>query len=253
MRNLSWQVGAIAVFLLLWQGLAALSVWPPRLLPSPAEVAVALARMSASRELAMALWTTGWRIALGFGVAALLGIGLGMLLAQSARLSALAGPVFRGLQAMPSICWFPLAILWMGLNEGAILFVTVIGALCAVAAGTEVSIRTIPPAYLRAAATMGARGGRLCSAVVLPAALPTLLTALRAGWSFAWRSLLAAEMLSPSVGLGQVLNRGAELADAAQVMAIMAVVLLVGVLVERLVFARSERALRRRWGLERAA
>lgn len=253
MRNLWWQLGALLGFLLLWQGVSTLSVWPPYLLPSPGDVAATLVRVALSGELAVALWTTVRRIVLGFGVAALLGIGLGLLMARSPRLSAVAGPVVQGLQAMPSICWFPLAILWIGLNEGSVLFVTAIGTLFAVASATEASIRTIPPAYLRAAATMGARGWRLYSRVVLPAALPTLLTGLRVGWSFAWRSLMAAEMLVMNLGLGHLLGMGRELADAAQVLAVIVVILVMGLLVDRLVFARSERAVRHRWGFERAA
>lgn len=156
-----------------------------------------------------------------------------------------------GLQAMPSICWFPLAILWFGLNEWAILFVTVIGALFAVASTTEAAFRTIPPQFLRAAATMGAKGWRLYWQVMLPAALPTLLTGLRTGWSFAWRSLMAAELLFMSLGLGHLLGIGRELVDAALVVAVILVVLLFGLAVDRLLFARTETAVRQRWGFSK--
>lgn len=253
MRNLGYQIGAMAGLLLLWQGLAALGLWPPYLFPSPADVGVTLGRVGANGELATALLVTLRRILLGYGSATLLGLGLGLLMARSKTLSSVAGPAVLGLQAMPSICWFPLAILWIGLNEGAILFVTAIGTLFAVASATEAAIRTIPPSYLRAAATMGARGWRLYLRVMLPAALPTLLTGLRVGWSFAWRSLMAAEMLFMNLGLGHLLGMGRELADAAQVMAVILVILVLGLVVDRLVFARYEQAVRRRWGFEQAA
>jgi NitT/TauT family transport system permease protein len=139
------------------------------------------------------------------------------------------------------------------LNEWAILFVTAIGTLFAVASATEAAIRTIPPAYPRAAATMGAKGWRLYTQVIFPAALPTLLTGMRVGWSFAWRSLMAAEMLFMNLGLGQLLGMGRELADAAQVVAVILVILALGLAVDRLCFARLERTVRARWGFEAAA
>jgi NitT/TauT family transport system permease protein len=253
MRNLIYQIGAVVGLVLLWQGLAALGLWPPYLFPGPADVATTLGRVGANGELVTALLVTLRRILLGYGAATLMGLGLGLLLARSRTLSAVAGPAVLGLQAMPSICWFPLAILWIGLNEGAILFVTAIGTLFAVAAATEAAIRTIPPAYVRAASTMGAKGWRLYWRVVLPAALPTLLTGLRVGWSFAWRSLMAAEMLFMNLGLGHLLGMGRELADAAQVVAVILVILGLGLLVDRLVFAQAEQAVRRRWGFEQAA
>jgi len=253
MRNLALLAGAVAALLLLWQGVVALGVWPPYLFPAPADVLATVVRLTAGGEMLTALRVTVGRMVFGFSLSAVGGLLLGMALARWTRFSAVASPAVLGLQALPSICWFPLAILWIGLNEGAILFVTVIGALFAVAAATEAAVRTIPPSYLRASATMGARGWRLYTRVILPAALPQLLTGLRVGWSFAWRSLMAAELLFMNMGLGHLLGMGRELADAAQVVAVILTILLLGLLVDRLVFARSERAVRRRWGFESAA
>jgi NitT/TauT family transport system permease protein len=241
---------SLTVLLLVWQGAVSFEAAPPYLLPSPLDVLQTLRRIGGSGELLIALLMTLQRIVLGFAIAAVGGVGLGLLLARSNQLSATFSPMVLGLQSLPSICWFPLAILWIGLNDGAILFVTVVGALFAIAAATEAAIRTIPPGYLKAGATMGASGVRLYTRVMLPAALPSLLTGLRVGWSFAWRSLMAAELLFMNLGLGHLLNMGRELVDVAQVVAIILVILLVGLLVDRLVFARSERAMRRRWGFE---
>jgi len=243
-------VGAV---LLVWQGVAWLRLWPDYLFPPPVDVGLTLWRISISGELGVALLHTVKRIGLGFLVAAVGGGLLGLAMARSRRLSELVGPAVQGLQAMPSICWYPLAILWFGLNEWALLFVTVAGALFAVASATESAIRNIPPAYLRAGATMGAKGLRLYTRVVIPAAMPSLLTGLRLGWSFAWRSLMAAELLFMNMGLGFLLGQGRELVDAARVVAVILVILLVGILVDRLCFARAESALRKKWGYEAAA
>lgn len=245
------QLAAAVGLLLLWQGVVWLEVWPHFLFPGPLEVAVTIGRIARSGELATAVWVTFRRIALGFLLAGAAGLLLGAALARFQRLSDVASPLVMGLQAMPSICWFPLAILWFGLNEWAILFVTVIGALFAVASTTEAAFRTIPPQFLRAAATMGAKGWRLYWQVMLPAALPTLLTGLRTGWSFAWRSLMAAELLFMSLGLGHLLGIGRELVDAALVVAVILVVLLFGLAVDRLLFARTETAVRQRWGFSK--
>lgn len=246
------RLGVLVAFLLLWQAVAWSGLWPQYLFPSPLTVARTLWDLTASGTLLLAVLVTLRRILVGFGLAAVGGVLLGFGLARSQRLSAAFGPVVLGLQGMPSICWFPLAILWIGLNEGAILFVTTVGALFAIAATTESAIRNIPPGYLRAAATMGAKGPRLYTRVILPASMPTLLTGLRVGWSFAWRSLMAAELLFMNLGLGFLLEMGRNLADAAQVVAVILVILILGLVVDRLVFARAERAVRQRWGFESA-
>lgn len=238
--------------LLIWQVIGLLGWWPPYLFPTPGDVAVTVGRLGTSGELLTALLVTVRRILVGYITATLLGALLGIAMARFAWLSRLISPAVMGLQALPSICWYPLALLWLGFNEGAILFVTAIGTLFAVASGTESAIRTIPPAYPRAAATMGARGWQLYVRVIFPAALPQLLTGMRVGWSFAWRSLMAAEMLFMNLGLGHLLGMGRELADAAQVVAVILVILALGLAVDRLLFARAEQAVRLRWGFERA-
>lgn len=253
MRKGLVNLAAAGLVLLGWQAVSWLQAWPPYLFPSPGDVVRTIGRLAAGGELLAAVLTTGWRMAFGFGAAAALGIALGVALARWRPAGQLAGPVVLGLQAMPSVCWFPLAILWFGLSEAAIHFVTIMGSLFAVVAATEAAIRNIPPAYLRAAATMGARGSRLLTQVILPAALPQLLTGLRAGWSFGWRSLMAAELLFMNLGLGHLLNMGRDLADAAQVMAVILVILALGLTVDRVVFSRSEAAVRRRWGYDAAA
>jgi NitT/TauT family transport system permease protein len=247
------QAGVLVLIVLAWQGLSSLHLWPPYLFPSPVDVAFTLVRLAANGELLYATVRTVGRIVLGFGIAAGGGILLGIALGRYRRLSEMLGPLAQGLQGMPSICWFPLAILWFGLTERAIHFVTIAGALFAVATATEAALRSIPQTYVRAATTMGARGARLYLRVILPAALPQLLIGLRAGWSFGWRSLMAAELLFMNLGLGHLLNMGRDLADAAQVVAIILVILVVGLVVDRLLFARTERAVRRRWGFEAAA
>ncbi|BAD39860.1 ABC transporter permease [Symbiobacterium thermophilum] len=250
-----WKAGLISAGLLLvaWQALCWTGLWPRYVFPWPEDVALTLWRLLTSLELAVALTHTLKRIGLGFALSAVGGLLLGLAMARSRTLSDLLGPVVQGLQSMPSICWYPLAVLWFGWNEGALLFVTTAGALFAVAAATESGVRNIPPSYVRAATTMGARGWRLYTRVVLPAALPSLLTGLRLGWSFAWRSLMAGELLFLNLGFGHLLAMGRDLGDASQVMAVIVVILAVGMVVDRACFSRAEAAVRVRFGYDKAA
>lgn len=185
---------------------------------------------------------TGYLISLAFG------IGLGLLVGRFKILNETLGSLMLSLQVLPSICWLPLAILWFGLNEQAIQFVVIMGAFLSIAIATDSGIRNIPPIYLRAARTMGVRGLALYRRVIFPAALPSIATGMKLGWSFAWRSLMAGELIFVSAGLGHLLQMGRELNDMAQVIAVMVIIVAVGLVFDQLIFARLERRLRRQWG-----
>src|SRR5688500_2665212 len=153
------------------------------------------------------------------------------MLARSETARRTVGLLLTGLQALPSICWLPLALLWFGLSERAIFFVVLMGSVLSIATATEAGVRSVPPVYVRAARSMGARGFTLYRTVVFPAALPQILTGAKLGWSFAWRSLMAAELLYVSGGLGQMLTMARELHDMALVMAVMVVIVALGLTV----------------------
>ncbi len=192
------------------------------------------------------------RIGVAFGAAMVLGTLIGLVMGAVPLVHRAISPLALGLQTLPSICWLPLAVIWFGLSERAILFVTLMGALLAVSIAVSDGIRNIPPLYLRAAGMMGARGLRLYREVMLPAALPAILSGAKQGWAFAWRSLMAGELLSVStgaLGLGQTLMRGRDLNDMSEVLAVMTVLVAIGVIADRLVFSRLEANVRRRWGL----
>lgn len=192
------------------------------------------------------------RIAIGYGLSVFLGTVLGVALAKFRTLEDTVGTLVLGLQTLPSICWLPLALLWFGLNEKAIIFVVIMGALLSVTMATEAGIKGVSPLYLKAGRNMGLRGFRLFREVILPAALPSIIMGLKQGWSFAWRSLMAGELLFVSLGLGHLLMMGRELNDMNQVVAVMILVVVIGLVVDILFFAKIERAVRLRWGLERA-
>lgn len=234
----------------LWWLATARRVWPPYLLPSPKEVAVSLGDALRDGSLLSALGTSAARVGVGYGLALVLGTVVGLLLARSRPLDATLGSVVTGLQSLPSICWFPLALLWFGLNERAVLFVVVMGALFAVILEVRSGVRNLPPLWLRAAQMLGARGPQLWFKVLLPAILPAFASGMRQGWAFAWRSLMAAELLSQSLqrGVGHLLANGRDLNDMSLVLGMVGVILALGLLVDALLFRPLERLILRRWG-----
>jgi NitT/TauT family transport system permease protein len=189
-------------------------------------------------------------VAIGYGLSVVLGVTLGLLIGRHRLLEETLGSLVMGLQALPSVCWLPLAILWIGLNERAIIFVVVMGALFSITLGVDAGVKNTPPLYVQAARNLGTRGVGLYWQVILPAALPAILGGLKQGWSFAWRSLMAGELLFYSLSLGNLLQTGRDLNDVAMVVSVMALIISIGVAVDRLVFAPLERRVRRRWGYE---
>ncbi len=237
-----------------WWWLAARKIWPPYLLPHPQKVWLFLQSAIQDGTLLPAIGTSALRGAVGYGIALLFGTVIGLLLARVKWLDETVGSAVVGLQSLPSICWFPLALIWFGLNEHAMQFVVVMGSLFAVILAVRSGVRNLSPLTLRAARTLGATGFNLWLYVLLPAILPAFLSGMRQGWAFAWRSLMAAELLSQSLraGVGHLLSTGRDLNDMSMVLGMIGVILLFGLAVDRVLFAPLERLVARRWGTEGA-
>ncbi len=125
----------------------------------------------------------------------------------------------------------------------------VLGSLFSVTIGVDSGVKNVPPIYLRAARTMGAGGFNLYTKVIIPAAMPSIISGLKQGWSFAWRALMAGELLYVSIGLGHLLTMGRELNDISQIIAVMIIIIVIGITVDRFVFTKLENRVRERWGL----
>jgi NitT/TauT family transport system permease protein len=241
---------AIAITLLVWQ-IVVWSGWRREdLLPPPGPVFSNLFHNFA--DYADAAWTTLQRGVEGFLLSIVIGATIGAGVSRSRILRAAIGSMITGLQTMPSVAWFPLAILLFQLGEGAVFFVVVMGAAPAIANGLITGIDHIQPVLLRAGRVLGAKRWSALRYVILPAALPSFVGGLKQGWAFAWRSLLAAELIATVPGhiaLGQQLHNQQELFDSTGLLAVMIVILVVGVAVDAAVFGTLERAVRRRYGL----
>jgi NitT/TauT family transport system permease protein len=194
------------------------------------------------------------RLLAGYLIGLLAGVPLGFMTARVQALRDTLGVLALGLQGLPSVCWVPLALLWFGQTEGAMLFVVVMGTLWSVILATETGVRNVNPIYIRAARTMGSAGVHTWATVMLPASLPFIVSGMKQGWAFAWRSLMAAEIyvtILTGFGLGHLLHYGRELNAMEQVVAIMLVIVLIGLLADKILFSPWEKFLHRRWGTEK--
>jgi NitT/TauT family transport system permease protein len=189
------------------------------------------------------------RMLLGYSLSVGLGMVLGLAVASNKFLEETMGGLLVSLQSLPSICWLPLAVLWFGLTEKAILFVVVMGSLLSVTIAMETGRQQMPKIYGMAGRNLGACGFKLFWYVLLPASLPFILSGLKQGWAFAWRSLISGEMIFVSLGLGQLLMMGRDLNDMSQVIAVMMLIIAIGYIVDGLVFKTIERRLQHKWGL----
>jgi NitT/TauT family transport system permease protein len=246
------QTAFLLGLLLLWELASRFGPWPRYLFPGPLAVATKIARMAQDGRLWAAISRSMARLGQGYLLAAAIGVPLGVIMARSGWMKATFRPLVLGLQALPSICWLPLSILWFGLSEQAIIFVVVMGSLLAITIAAEDGVSAVDPLLLRASGTLGIRGARFYAGVLVPGALPGIVTGLKLGWSFAWRALMAGELLFVAGGLGQLLQQGREVLDAAQVMGVMVCIVAVGVVVDQVAFRIVEVKVRRRWGLAEA-
>ena len=234
---------------LVWALIAQRHIWNPTLFPSPWHVGRTLLDLFHRGALITATAISLRRVLLGYAISLVIGIPLGILLARQKTLEITLGSLVSGFQSLPSICWLPLALLWFGLNDKAILFVVVAGSLVSITVAVQDGVKNLSPTYVKAAQTMGTPGWRIYTDVLLPASLPAILTGAKLGWGYAWRALMSGELLFVSLGLGEMLMQGRELADMSQVISVMIVIMALGLLTDRVIFGSLERHVRRRWGL----
>jgi NitT/TauT family transport system permease protein len=251
-----WLVAVLffVVLLAAWEALVRAEIWSRVLVPSPLDVVRYFADALNERALLVAAGVTLRRLALGYLVGLVLGLPLGLLNARFKVLQDTVGLLALGLQTLPSVCWAPLALLWFGQTESAMLFIVVMGSLWSILLATDNGVRNVPPIYARAARTMGSRGVHTWLKVILPASLPFIVSGMKQGWAFAWRSLMAAEIyitILTGFGLGHLLHNARELHFMDAVIGIMLVIVVIGLLTDKLVFAPLERFMHRRWGTEK--
>jgi len=222
----------------------------PGFLPDPLVVLDTLGAGVRDGLLVEGAMATLWRLGLGFGISVTVGVTLGLLLGRARLLDETLQPIALGMAAIPGPCWLPVAFLWLGPVERAVVLVVVMSTVFPIALGVRAGVRDSPPEFLRAARNLGASGVSLYTQVILPAAEPAVVAALKRGWWLAWWSLIAAELFQRSPGIGGLLQAGSDRSDVAQILAVMILVLALGLVVDLVVFGLAERRLRTQWGAQ---
>lgn len=244
-------MGLITIWELVYKlGVEYFKVWQPDGFPSPLDTAKTLETLILNHTLVIAILTSITRLAIGYGISLVLGFLIALFMLRFKFLQENLSSLFLGLQTLPNVGWIPLAVLWFGLGESAIIFVVVIGSTFAITLAIESGIKNVKSIYLKAAQTMGVKGLKTYQSVAFPAALPEIISGMKQGWAFAWRGVIAGEMLTPVKGLGEFLTLGREKADINQIIATMVVIIALGLMVNKLVFARVEANIRYRWGAD---
>jgi NitT/TauT family transport system permease protein len=260
-RRLRWRslydatwpkLAAVAIFVFAWQCVVWSGWRPEYVLPGPGAVARSLWTITEDGLVRRAVTITFQRAIIGFAASIAIGVALGLAVASSTIVRRAIGSMIAGIQTMPSIAWFPLAIALFQLDEGAIRFVVILGAAPAIANGLITGIDHVPPLWLRAGRVIGARGISAYRHVILPATMPSFVGGLKQGWAFAWRSLMAGELLvviASKPSIGQQMQQARSLARYSDMVAWMVIVFVIGLFVDAVAFGNLDRAIRRRWGL----
>ncbi len=239
-----------AALLAIWWLVVELEVWSPYVLPGPGKVLNSLHSYLDNGLLLRAIRDSVKHLLIGFSISIVLGMIIGMACGANKYIDDTLGSLVLGMQSLPSVTWLPLALIWFGLNDRAVIFVVTMGSIFAVAISARAGFRAMPPLYRRAGQTMGANHLQMLRYVTLPAMMPGLAQGLKLGFSFAWRSLMAAELLYGTKGLGHLEEVGRSLNDMSLVISIMLVIIAIGLLTDRLLFARLESWVQERWGLQ---
>lgn len=241
----------------LWEAAFRIFGWKSWVFPAPSHVFEAIIAMLQNPEgvwksqLVVAQTVSTVRLVIGFSISCMIGACIGVVMWRLKFVNEFLGPLFLGIQTLPSVCWVPLAILTFGINEFAIQFVLIVGSFCSVAISLRDGLKNIPPVYTNAGKMLGARRLTLYRYILLPASLPALSNSLRQGFTFCWRSLMGAELIFmvEKKGLGFLLATGRDFSDVAQVVAVMGIMILIGTLIDSFIFAQLEKRIRTRFGL----
>ena len=243
------KIAFYVLIVVVWQGIDSAEIWPDNIFPSPIDVGEDLLYGISDGSLFYGIATSMWRLVIGLAIAISGGMLLGIFMARVETVNQTIGSLVLGLQSIPSVAWVPLAILWFGLSDYGIIFVTAIGAIFAVTINTYTGVKNIDPSFIEAARNMGAKGSHLVTTILIPAAFPYMITGFKQGWAFAWRGVIGAELLFSFLGLGFLLNVGRQLNDVSQVIAMMLVIMGIGILIDGFIFKKLEDKVMTKWGL----
>ncbi|PIC86071.1 MULTISPECIES: ABC transporter permease [unclassified Sporosarcina] len=239
----------LGILVAIWEVTSKLSDLPDFMFPSFTQVMSTLISGLISGQILIAIGASLSRLLIGFTIASILGLVLGYLIWRYKIVEDTLGFLVTALQSIPSIVWFPLAIIWFGLNDFAILFIVTLGATWTMIVNATSGFKNVPVLYQRVAKSLGSSGFHFLRTVILPASVPQLISGLRIAWAFSWRALMAGELLGASVGLGQLLESGRALGQMDLVISVMIIIGVIGTIMDNVLFLRLERSVERKWGI----
>ncbi|ARD47258.1 ABC transporter permease [Sporosarcina sp. P33] len=239
----------LGILVAIWEITSRVSDLPEFMFPSFTQVMATLFSGLFSGQILTAIGASLSRLLIGFTIASILGLVLGYLIWRYKLVEDTLGFLVTALQSIPSIVWFPLAIIWFGLNDFAILFIVTLGATWTMIVNATSGFKNVPVLYQRVAKSLGSGGFHFLRTVILPASVPQLISGLRIAWAFSWRALMAGELLGASVGLGQLLEAGRALGQMDLVISVMIIIGVIGTVMDNVLFLRLERSVERKWGI----
>jgi NitT/TauT family transport system permease protein/taurine transport system permease protein len=245
------EIMPFAVGVLVWQALSSLNIWPSVLFPSPAQVFWTFVTDIQSGVLLRSLGISLISLAWGFLVGAAIALPLGYLMGLNAASRDFFDPLVNLLQAIPGLAWIPFAILWFGLGQGAVTFIIVMSVFFPVLYNLLTGIRVIQPVLVEASQTLGAGRAAIIMHVIFPATLPNLMTGIRLGIAFGFRSLVGGEMIASTDGIGYQIFNAQQYFQSARIVVGMLSIGIVWLMLDRLILRPIERRTTMRWGLLR--
>ncbi len=230
-RVLAWT--AVATVLIMWEVVVAAAQLNPIYLPRPTQILIALATMFSSGGLLTDLLATLGRIFGGFAISLILGTLLGIWMATSERVNAIADNFIAALYPLPKITLIPLLIIWLGTGGPFMLAISALGAIFPIVINTVLGIRQCDPGLILAARDLGASNRQIIKMVLLPSAVPSIFAGVRLGLGVSIILVVAAEMVVGKVGLGARLYLAGQILETEQVFAVLIVLAILGVVVTK--------------------
>ncbi|KAB2338203.1 ABC transporter permease [Cytobacillus depressus] len=243
------RISFIVIIAAIWEITSRFSGLPAFMFPSLTQIFETMFNGIINGQITAAIGVSISRILIGFLIAIILGTFMGYLIWKFKFVEDTLGFLVTALQSIPSIVWFPLAIIWFGLNDFAILFIVTIGATWTMTISATSGFKNVPRLYQRVARTFGSSGFHFIRTVIMPASVPQLLSGLRIAWAFSWRALMAGELLGAGGGLGKLLETGRSLGQMDLVISVMIVIAVIGTIMDNIVFVRLERSVQTKWGM----
>lgn len=253
MASAAWFISPFLVLLALWAVLVPALDVSPRTFPTIGAVWAAFTSGISDGSLWTHVLASMARVGAGTALAILIGVPFGILMGISRGVSGFFSPLLRFSVALAGISWIPLATLWLGYGTGAVVFVVFNAVFFAVVYNTMLGVRQISTSLLRAARSLGTRPARMFTEIYVPGAAPSIATGLRVGMGFAWRGLIAAEIIATSSGLGYTLFLSRQYYETDVIILMMIVIGVLWLMMDRFLLAPLERRTVERWGARRQA